>query len=306
MRRTKKKLLLAAINSGAEAYGIDLISANGPGIAIQTNGLEITPLEGEELERELDDGKNGNKQMMMVGMHVKMTGNVELTGSGAATTPVPFAPIMQVAGFSATPDVAKVAYSRLTDNSEPDGTFYFHQDGAIHKLLGARGTIGTSLKVGEIPRMSFEITGLYGGVVAGGIPAADFSAWQTPEKVGHDKTTFKLDGVEYKMYEFEHNENNEVAYDENTVEERIYLTDWKPDGQFVIEAPDVSEFDPFPIARANTLMSMDVIHGTAAGKIFELSTAKIQLGKPTYTDREGKVCYTLPFRVIQDVAMVSK
>lgn len=306
MRRTKKKLLLAMVNDGNQDYGIDLIDATGPGLPIQTTGLEVTPLEGEELERELDNGKNGNKPMLLVGMHVKISGNVELTGAGAALTPAAYAPIMQVAGFKETVGASQVDYARVTDNSEPDGSFYFFQDGAIHKLLGARGTMGTSLKVGELPTMSFEITGLYGGVVSGALPSPDFSAWQTPEKVGHDKTVFKLDDVEYKMYEFEHSENNEIAYDENTVEERIYLTDWKPDGQIIIEAPELADFDPFAIARDNATLAMSISHGGGEGKTFELSTAQIQLGKPTYSDREGKVCYTLPFRVLEDVALVTK
>ena len=51
-RRTKKKLIVGLANDGASPYGTDLLDGGSAGQAIQTTGLEITPLEGEEIERE--------------------------------------------------------------------------------------------------------------------------------------------------------------------------------------------------------------------------------------------------------------
>lgn len=306
-RRSKKKLIVGLANDGTSAYGTDFIDAGGTGQAIQTTGLEITPLEGEEIERELDDGKSGSKPMIMSGIHVKLSGSVEAAGSGDAITPVKYQAILQCAGRTATVGTTEVTYTRINDNSEPDATFYYYNDGALHKLVGARATSGASLKVGELPTFTFEITGLYGGVVDTGMPSSpDFSGFQTPLKVGHENTTFMLDGTEYPMFEFEYEENNEVSYSENTIDEEIDITDWKPDGTIVIEAPALSDFDPFSIATSNAQLPLSITHGLTEGNIVSIASAAIQLGKPTYGDREGKLTLSMPFRFIDDPIIESK
>ena len=306
-RRTKKKLIVGRANDGTNPYGTDLLEGGTPGQAIQTTGLEITPLEGEEIERELDDGKSGGKPMIMSGIHVKLSGSVEAAGSGEAVTPVKYQSILQCAGRSVEVGTTEVKYNRITDNSEPDATFYYFNDGSLHKLVGARATSGASLKVGELPTFTFEITGLYGGVVEQGMPATpDFSGFETPLKVGHENTTFTLDGTEYPMFEFEYEENAEVSYSENTIDEEIDITDWKPDGTMVIEAPALSDFDPFSIATSNAQLPIAITHGLTEGNIVSITSSAIQLGKPAYGDREGKLTISMPFRFIDDPVIETK
>ena len=87
----------------------------------------------------------------------------------------------------------------------------------------------------------------------------DFSGFETPLKVGHENTTFTLDGTEYPMFEFQYEENAEVIT-ENTIDEEIDITDWKPDGTMVIEGLPALP-DPFSIATSNAQLPIAITHG---------------------------------------------
>lgn len=294
-RKTRKKLMTAAVNAGA--YGEDAISAGTP-IPMQTRNLGITPIEGDSIDRELDNGQLGLTPQIMVGTHVKSSGELELAGSGTDTLAPAYAPILNAAGYNDTSESDHVLFSRASEGNEKDATFYVYMDGAYHIITGARATFTTRLAVNELPTIGYEITGLYGGIAGGALPSADFSAFITPVKVGHTHTTLQLGGTEYKMLEFELAENNEIVYDENTVDEQVYLTDYAPEGRILLEAPAIGTFNPFDLALSETLLTLTVIHGTSAGNIVTLNASQIQLGRGNYDDRNGRMVYDIPFRVI--------
>ena len=152
-RKTRKTLLTAAINEAT--YGADAID-NGTPKAMLTSGFDLTPIEGDDLERDLDTGEGGHTEMIPVGTHVKASGNIEITGSGTPTTPVAYEPILVGAGYLTTTETGSVEYVRIHDNSEKDVTFYGYKDGAIHIITGARVTFTTNIKVGEIAKQEFE------------------------------------------------------------------------------------------------------------------------------------------------------
>jgi hypothetical protein len=303
-RLTRFKLLTAAINVGA--YGIDAIQAGTP-VAILTSNMEITPIEGDTLDRPLDDGLLGNKSVAMVGTHVKISGYVEMAGAGTDTDIPAYQPIMVAAGFEATVGASFVEFERPAPGTERDVTFYVYLDGVVHKVTGARATFSTTINVGELPRREFEITGLYAGHAANAtLPVADFTQFQKPVKVGAINTTLTVGGVERKMLEFELTENVEINYDENTVDEAVYLTDYAVEGRMLIEAPDVSVFDPISIALAETQLEIELIHGVTVGRIEQINIPKVQLGRPTYNDRNGRMAWDIPFTVIGTYKLTTK
>jgi hypothetical protein len=235
---------------------------------------------------------------MLVGTHVKASFSVEIAGSGAATTKPAYDILLQCSGYAGAAGASSYDYTRVAAGSEKDGTFYLYKDSILHKITGAISTASHKLNVGELPTMDFEITGLYGGVVTGTMPTADFSTFIVPEKVGATHTTLLIAGTEYKMLGFELDEGNEVIFDENTVEERVYLIDYKGTGKITIEAPALGTFDPFATALAEQQLAIKLTHGTTAGNIFEINIPAAQLERTTYGDKDGRVTYEIPFRVI--------
>lgn len=303
-RLSRLKLLTAAVNNGA--YGDDAVAAGTP-LPILTSNLKITPIEGDTQDRPLDDGVLGNKPVSMIGTHVKATGYIEVAGAGTDTAEPAYHPVLVAAGYESTVGADSVTYSKATPGTEKDVTFYLYLDGVIHKITGARATITTTITVNEIPRREFEITGLYAGHAANAtIPAADFSAFQKPAKVGAVQTTFELDSVEYKMLDFTLSDNVQVTYDENTVDERVYITDYNGEGSFVIEAPAQGDFDPIALALAETLLPLALTHGIDEGNTETISIAEVQLMRPEYDDRNGRMTWNIPFRVIGSYDIVTE
>ncbi|WP_417656189.1 hypothetical protein [Pseudidiomarina aestuarii] len=304
-RKTKKRLLLAAL-AATGAYGEDHIIDNAvTPIAMQTMGLEVTPIEATEIDREFDNGRPGNNKFLVVGKHCKVTFSVELTGGGGATQPANYSSLLQACGFSETVGLDDVTYARIINNTEKDITLHAYIDGVNHKVLGARGTYKHVAKVGEVPKIEFEFTGLFGGLAGENIPEADFSGWQTPAAVGAKHTTFMLDGNELELHEFELDGKNEVAYFEGTKTEKVHLTDWKPDGKIVFEAPAHADFDPTSIYIAGATMPISLVHGTVVGNIVTIDSTSIQLGKPSYGDKDGMMTFDCPFRVIDDETLAT-
>jgi len=304
-RKTKKRLLLAALQADGN-YGEDHIIDNAvTPKAMQTMDLEVTPIEATEVDREFDNGRPGNNQFLVVGRHCKVTFSVELTGAGDSITAPNYTTLLQACGFSEAVGTSEVTYERIPDNTEKDITLHAYIDGVNHKVIGARGTYKYSAKIGEVPKIEFEFTGLFGGLAGESIPTADFSGWEIPATVGAKHSTLTLDDTELAMHEFELDGKTEVIYSENTKSEQVYITDWKPDGKVVFEAPAHADFDPTSVYVAGATMPIELIHGTATGNIVNIASASIQLGKPSYGDKDGVLTFDCPFRVIEDESLVT-
>jgi len=296
-----KYLVLALRRVGTDNYADDYIAAGATPQVLQTSGVKITPLDGEEIDRDLDDGGTGNSLVMMVGDKVKITGKVEISGSGTNNLPTKYAALHQICGrVEAINGAIDVGYARVTDGSELDACVYFYMDGALHKAFGVRGKRKATYKTGEIPYYEFELLGIYGGIVSGAFSTPDFTGYQKPVKVGKTYTSFTLDGSVRKLIEIELDDGNEVNLEEYVGYEEVLIGDFKPTGKMVIEAPDLSVFDPFAIARSEAIMPFVLTHGTAAGFIVKESSTSIQLGRPEYGDRNGTLTYEMPFRLIED------
>jgi hypothetical protein len=304
-RKTRKKILAAAINEAV--YGTDAIAA-GTALFMQTTGLEITPIEGEDIDREIDTPELGNSARMLVGDHVKISTGIELTGSGTATNNVPYYPVLAAAGWKATPGAGEVVYSKVTDNTEKDVTFYGYKDGALHKATGSRATLTFMANVNEVPKLDAEVTGLFNGIQKEPLPnAPDLSAFLLPQKVGATHTKLTVNGQVLEMYEFELSENIEVIYDENTEGEEVFIGDYAAEGKIVVKAPDLDTFDPFTIALAEDQIPLRLEHGTGTGRELEINVPKIQFQRPAYGDREGQMTYEINFWVIgSDYTLTSR
>jgi len=300
--RTRFKYIVIALQRvGTDNYGEDYIVNGAPAVTLQTSDAEISPFEGDEIERNLDDGSTGSSQVMLDGHTVKITCKVEVAGAGTVDLPVPYSPLTQICGrdevITATTDVS---HSRITDGSELDATVYFYKDGALHKALGCRASRKVMIKTGELPYYEFEITGLYGGIVTNNFAKPVLPTYQKVSKAGI-ATKFLLDGNSYELVSLEFNDGNTVEYSETLGGEKIDITDFKPDGSLSMEMPPLGNFDPFAIADAETLMPIEVIQGLVAGNKVKIASTSIQFGRPSYEDIKGITGYKIPFKLIDDV-----
>ena len=302
-RSAKKKYIAICVNDGG-TYGDDFISAGGKATIIQTSELDIEPFAGDEINRNIDNGASGNSPVLLVGTHVTLSFNVEAAGSGTNTTPVPYAGIFNIAGYEHTAKADHVLYNRLQSGVIKDATVYYHSDGALHKITGARAEFSITLEAKALGQFAVKVTGLYGGIVSNDFTPPDLSAFQIPKKVGSTYTTFKLDGTNRTLVKFEGKAGNEVNYIEYVGKEAVEITDWAPDGSIIIEAPPLGDFDPFAVAASEAQMPIEIVHGVPGNRITIAST-KIQLGRPKYGSQDGVRTYELAFRFIKDFTIKS-
>lgn len=299
--KSKRRLLMVAIKREADAVGTDYIANGATPMAMMTKGLSVDPLITEQISRDLDTGENGGQRVIHTGEMIKVSGAVELAGSGAVNAPVAYAPLYQMAGHDVNTDVAtEVSYNRILSLSdEVDGVMYFYWEGKYHILLSGKASLSTSAKIGELAYENFEATGIYGGTLKSAIPTADFSAFSSPLPVSTANTEFVLDGQNLNLVEFEEAQNNSVEYDEGTELKRMFIDDWNIEGRVLIEAADLDLFDPYAILLGNALLPYTFTHGLTDGAITKKESTGMQFLTVKPGEHKGKEMYDITYRVVR-------
>lgn len=278
----RKKLLLAAVEA---SYGVDEVPT-GAANAIQTSDLSITPLAGPTVSRNLDRPTLGNDLQIQVGTFVTLSFMVEFAGGGAPTTPPAYGPLLEGCGFAETV-AADVQYDPISEGIE-SLSMYFHHDGQLHRILGARGSVAIQANPGEIPHFVFNFTGLYAAPASVADPTPDFTSFQVPLPVNNAAMpTFELHGGAETMVQFGLDMANEVVYRNVVGNESVELIDRAPSGNVSIEAPAISVKNWFEIARLSTLGALSVLHGTTAGNRVAVDAPNVQLISPQYGAVDG-------------------
>ncbi|MCU7877136.1 MAG: hypothetical protein KZQ84_10100 [Candidatus Thiodiazotropha sp. (ex Lucinoma borealis)] len=281
----REKLILAKLEP---VYGVDSLPTAATN-AIQAANVDLMPLEADLVNRNLMRGALGNELQIHVGVHVKMSFDVEMAGSGAAGTAPHYGPLLRGCSHSEVLNVDNVPYAPI-DDLEESLTMYLHFSGQLHAMLGARGTVDIRLNPKGIPYYHFEFTGLWMGPSSVADPAVDFSGIPIPLAVTNTNTpTFTMHGEPQKVAAFEFKQNNGKFYDNLIGEESVPINDRKPSGSITIEAPNISDKDWFTTTYGSAVGAMQWIQGLTAGRIIEFNAPRVQVLQPKYTERNGRV-----------------
>ncbi|PKG73022.1 hypothetical protein CXF86_19855 [Shewanella sp. GutCb] len=296
-RKFAKKALVFAKEV---TYGIDAIGAAETSVAVLGREVKITPLAGENTALEYDDGNLGNSAEIETETYVSLEFGVDWAGSGTAITPASYRTLL-AACLRKTTVKADSVEQAIDEDGTDSITFYFYMDGTLHALVGARGSFKLEAKAKEFPKIMFTFTGLFVPVISAVLPATDFSAWQTPLKVGAANSSCTLGGNAIKLISFEYDQANDVIHQEYVGHEEVLITDYAPSGKLVFEAASLISFDPF---AANTqVMTFELSHGVATNLV-QWKTAQLQLGRAEYGDQDGTLTYELPIRPLSNVDLL--
>lgn len=280
----RKKILLA---KAEVSYGTDP-TPTGASDAIQTSDLSITPLAGPTVSRNLDRATLGNDLQIQVGTFVELSFKVEIAGGGAVDTAPAYSVLLQGCAFSETVNASTSVEFDPVSASIDSLTMYFHHDGQLHKLTGARGTVSLSLDAGIIPVYNFSFTGLYNAPSSTTDATPDFSAFQTPVPVNNtNMTTFSLHSEDLTMISCSIDIANEVVYRNVVGNESVEIIDRAVSGSVTFEAPAISTKDWFTTAVNSTTGALSIVHGTSAGNIVTISASDVQIISPTYGESDG-------------------
>lgn len=281
---SRKKLLLA---KSEVTYGLDS-APTGAANAILTNNLSITPLAGPSVSRNFDRAAFGSSLNIMVGTFVEISFNVEFASSGTPGSAPGYSALMLACGFSQTiVATTSVTYSPISA-AIGSATMYFHHDGQLHKITGARGNVSLSLDAGTIPQYVFTFTGIWNIPTTTADAVPTLTAFRDPLPVTDaNMPTFSLHATEVVMNACSIDIGNSVLYRNVVGSERVDIVDRAVTGTVSFEAPVISDKNWFAISRANTTGALSIIHGTTAGSIITVSAPSVQLISPTYADFNG-------------------
>lgn len=281
---SRKKLLLAKAES---TYGTDP-TPTGAANAILTNNLSITALAGPSVSRNFDRASFGSSLNIMTGTFVEVMFNVEFAASGAAGTAPGYSALLLACGFSQTINAGvSVVYNPISA-SIGSVTLYFHHDGQLHKVTGARGNVSLALDAGIIPQYQFKFTGIYNVATSTADATPTLTAFQVPLPVTNSNmTTFSLHSTALVMNACSIDVGNQVVYRNVVGSERVDIVDRANTGSVSFESPAISSKNWFAISKAGTTGALSIVHGTAAGNIITIGCPSVQLISPNYGDFNG-------------------
>lgn len=294
-RYARKSAILAKVET---TYGTDA-SPTGAADAVLVSNLTINPLNAQNVSRDLIRPYFGASEQLVGSAYVECSFDVELQSSGTAGTAPQWGDLLLGCGFAETVTAStRVDYTPVTDSLQ-SLTLYYHDDGVLHKVLGAMGTVDVKLNVSERPVLSFKFTGLDGGMTATANPSATLTAWKTPAVVNDANTADLLlgctyaagalsGGTAYVSRGIEFSVGNKVEFIPLVGGESVGITGREVTGKVVLDLAAADEVTFMATVKANTTQGIGTVHGTASGSKVLVFAPAVQLISPSKQDVNGR------------------
>lgn len=280
----RRKALLA---KKEVTYGVDP-GPTGALNAIQTRNLTIEPLNGDQLEFDVDNENLGAVASTMVGRHVRVAFAVAAAGSGTAGTAPAYGPLLEAAGHVAVVTAGTDVTYVPEDTDTNSVTLWVKVDRTLHKVTGARGSLRLVTSKRNYPWLEFEFMGLFSAPIdqAANLDAV-YSAFQKPLPFRAATVEFELGTYLAGLHELNISFGQQVEFYEHSESEQIVQIDRRGSWQGTVEEPDVGTHDFYADIAGDTLMALNYVHGLTPGNIFEVVVPATQLLSPRRGDQQG-------------------
>lgn len=299
---TRRWRKLAMLHKLEATYGVDAapLAAN----AILGTNVTFTPLEGQDVSRDLLLPYMGNQGMVLAGTYARLEYDVEIAGSGTPGTPPKIGSLLRAAGMAETiTATTKVDYSIVEDDIE-SGSHYFISDGVQHVLLGAQVNIAPSYAPSAIPRIRISVLGLLGTITdVANMPVVTQAGWPTPVPVSKANTQMSLHGWNAIAESLSLDLGNTLTPRFLIGSENILISDRSSTGTAVVEGKSLAEIDWFDRALKRTRGPLSIVHGTVPGNIVEITAPAVEIGRPTQGQTNGIVNYSLPLALVPTLGL---
>jgi hypothetical protein len=295
-RYIRNTVILAKVETTA---GTDAVPT-GVADAVLVSDLSITPLDAQNVDRSLIRPYFGASEQLVSSASIKCSFTVELAGSGTAATAPQWGDLLLGCAMAETTGLTvpnRVEYSPAS-TALKTLTIYWYDDGVLHKLLGSMGNVSLSAMVGDRPKLKFDFIGQDGGISAAANPSATLTAWKTPPTMAQANvvditlgctyaTGALSSGTVYPSTGLELNFGNSTQFQQMLSNERVVITDRQMTGSIKLDLTAAQEVSFMATVKANTLQSLGLTIGTAAGNKIILFAPKVQLINPSKQDMQG-------------------
>lgn len=283
---------LAILHKIEATYGV--VAAPLAADAVIGKNVTFTPIEGNELSRDLMLPYLGNQGVILTGKHSRLEFEVEIAGAGAAGTAPKWASLMRACGFAETLEAGVSATYSIVEDGVESSTIYFEIDGVRHIMLGSRGTFSMNIAPEAIPTFRFTMTGLLGTITDQALTAVTLAGWRTPLEPSSANTTMELHGWPSIAESLAIDVGNTVTPRFLIGSESIIISDRKVTGTAVVEATSLATINWFQRALDRTRGALELVHGKTAGNIVEITGPALEIGKVTQGQKDGILNYSLP------------
>jgi hypothetical protein len=273
----RSKILLAKIET---VYATDSAPTGGSNAILATN-IVLTPMEGQDVSRELELPWLAAQATIPAGLHSRLQFRVEMVPSGAAGVAPAWGPLLRACAVAETIVAdTSVTYNPVTDGHE-SVTIHFWIGGTRFVIKGTRGTCVMRFNAQGIPYLEFDLRGLFALPSEQARPASTLTGFLKPDLVTSAKTpTFEIDATAFVMRSFALDLGNRVEPRFLVGSESILITDKAEIATCQVEAVPLSSFDPFDRAYDQETVPVELVHGTVAGRIATLAIDTAQLQRP--------------------------
>jgi hypothetical protein len=298
---TRKRLILAKIET---TYGTDSLTATTGAEALLVRNLDVTPLNADAASRDLVKFYYGNSEQLLSKTSSTISFEVELAGSGTAGTAPKYDPVLQACALAPTSGGGSVTYNPVSASIK-SCTIYINVDGVLHKFTGCRGTMSMNCSLGQIPTLKFDLTSIYNEPTDAAALSPTYDKQATPLifKQGNTTAFTFFTTSTFCLSSFEFNLANEITYRELVnCNKEVIITDRKPAGSVMIEAPLTATKNFFNLATTDTTGGLTFLHGLNAGNRVTFTANQVDITAPTYSDMDGIVMLSVPFVAIPTTA----
>jgi hypothetical protein len=294
MALTRRQILMVKKET---SYGVSPSAAGTDAILVLNP--QLTPLDGDILEREIIDPSFGRVRSRIIAMRkMGLQFDVEAAGSGTAGTAPKFDPLLLACGMNST-IVASTSVTYAPISTTPDSCELYHNwDGNKHQGLGTRGTFELNFEAGQIPKLGFNMTGIYVPSTDVAFPTPTYTNQAAP--VAFDATntaTVTVAGLSACVSAFQLSLGNQVEFfDHAGCTKQVRITDRMVEGSITIERPDaLSTKDFYALSIAGTTGGISFTHGAVAGNRLAVSVPTANFAPPKPVDIRGIAGLEIPF-----------
>lgn len=290
----KQTVILAKLET---TKGMDSVPT-GAANAMLVSNVSFTPLEGDEVEREVIRPYFGDGGSAMVSQYCKLSFDVELAGVANPGNEPGYADLLRACACDVTVTAGTdVAFMPITEGLD-SVTLYINIGGNRQKITAGMANCKIDAPAKGLPKLQFEFWGTYQAATAEVLPTVDYAAFQTPLGVNSTNTTLSLHGTAVAASAFSFDMGLTVVKRDLINVNTVEITGRKSSGSVTFDNTLVSTKNWTELARTATTGELSLRHGIGAFNVVELNANKVQLGKPTFADSDGVQQITLPLRFI--------
>lgn len=309
-RYIRNTVILAKVETTS---GTDAVPT-GAADAVLVSDMSITPLDANNVSRDLVRGYFGGSEQLVATASVKCSFTVELAGAGTAATAPQWGDLLigcaMAESLLSTPN--RVEYLPIS-TALKSLSIYYYDDGVLHKLLYCMGTCKLSAKIGERPVLQFDFIGVDGGITAVANATPTLSAWKTPPTMAKANVvditlgaTYALGaisgGTVYASTGLELDLGNAVAYVPLLSTERVDITNREVVGSMQLDLTAANEVTFMASVKANTTQSLALTIGTTTGNKIIIHAPAVQLINPSKQELNGSRLIGYDLRLVPTTA----